>query len=87
MECVERRRRVDLHFGERAPFGARRTFNMVVGFRASLVKAFGMLEAGQYGRALLPYGVQAAGIESEDLEDRRRNLRRLDEGCDSPRLE
>jgi hypothetical protein len=46
-----------------------------------------VLETGQYGRALFAHGIQLGRIQSENLEDRRSDLCRLDEGGDGTRLE
>jgi hypothetical protein len=49
------------------------------------VRRASVFEARQYGRTLLPYGIQAARIESEELQDCRSNLCRLDEARDGSR--
>lgn len=46
-----------------------------------------VLETRQYGRALFAHGIQLGWIQSENLEDRRSDLRRLDERSDGTGLE
>ena len=46
-----------------------------------------VLETGQYGSALFAHGIQLGRIQSENLEDRRSDLCRLDESGDGTRLE